>query len=162
MHFLLWTKWSHQGVNFDTIKCSGENFPNSSCHFLGLESVFPQILYASSVSWKINPLYFFRSIVIYFSQRGPTKVQIFETFVCLDQNSLNSCHFWENKLVFLQIFYHFSVSSDITPLYFFSWNYTYFQQKGPLKYKFGEFHVSSRKSEILHFDGPFLSKSDKF
>ena len=26
--FLLWTKWSHQSPNFDTFKCSGENFPN--------------------------------------------------------------------------------------------------------------------------------------
>ena len=31
--FLLWTKGSHQSPNFDTFECSGENLPNSSCHF---------------------------------------------------------------------------------------------------------------------------------
>ena len=30
MHFLLWTKRSYQSSNFDTFKCSGEDFPN--CH----------------------------------------------------------------------------------------------------------------------------------
>ena len=61
------------------------------------------------------------------------KVQIFETFECLGQNSPNSCHFWNNKSVFPQIVHHSSVSWDITPLYFFSWNFIYFQQKEPIK-----------------------------
>ena len=68
-----------------------------------------------------------------FAQKGQSKVQIFETFECLDQNSPNSCHFWNNKLVFLQILNNCSVSWDITPLYFFSWNFIYFQQKQPIK-----------------------------
>ena len=50
IHFLLWTKGSHQSPNFDTFKCSGENFPNSSCHFSNHKSVFFQILHHSSVS----------------------------------------------------------------------------------------------------------------
>ena len=33
IHFLLWTKVSHQSPNFDIFDCSGENLPNSSCHF---------------------------------------------------------------------------------------------------------------------------------
>ena len=41
--------------------------------------------------------------------------------------------FWNNKSVFLQILHHSSVSWDITRLYFFSWNFTYFQQKEPIK-----------------------------
>ena len=76
----------------------------------------------------LSPLYF-----IYFALKGPIKVQIFETFECLDQNLPNSCHFWNNKSVFLQILHHSSVSWDITPLYFFSWNFIYFQQKEPIK-----------------------------
>ena len=107
--------------------------PNSSCYFPNHKSVFLQILHDSSVSWKINPLHFFRSNIIYFALREPTKVQIFETFECLGQNSPNSCHFWNNKSVFLQILHHSSVSWDITPLYFFSWNFIYFQQKEPIK-----------------------------
>ena len=79
IHFLLWTKGSHQSPNFDTFKCSGENLPNFSCHFSNHKSVFLQILHHSSVSWKINALYFFRSNIKYFAQQEPMKVQIFET-----------------------------------------------------------------------------------
>ena len=133
MHFLLWTKESHQSPNFDACKCSGENLPNSSSQFRNPKSVFLQILHGSSVSWKISPLEFYRSNVTYFPQEGPIKVQIFETFECLDQNPPNSCHFWNNKSVFLQILHHFSVSWDIAPLNFSSWNFIYFQQKEPIK-----------------------------
>ena len=85
------------------------------------------------MSWKITPLYFFRSNIIYFVQKEQIKVQIFETFECLGQNSPNSYQFWNNKSVFLQILHHFSVSWDVTPLYFFSWNFIYFQLKEPIK-----------------------------
>ena len=64
IHFLLWTKRSHPTPNFDTFKCSGKNLWNFSNH----KSVFLQILHHSSVSWKITPLYFFRSNIKYFAQ----------------------------------------------------------------------------------------------
>ena len=48
IHFLLWTKESHQSPNFDIFKCSGENLPNSSCHFSNHKSVFLQILHHST------------------------------------------------------------------------------------------------------------------
>ena len=73
---------------------------------------------------------------------------------CLDQNSSNSCHFWNNKLVFIQILHHSSVSWDLTPLHFFSWNFIYFQQKEPIKVQ----TWWNQKSEIWHFDGLLLSK----
>ena len=76
IHFLFWTKGSHESPNFDTFQCSGENLPNSSCHFPNHKSVFLQTLHHSSVSWKITPLYFFKSNVIYFAQNEPTKVEI--------------------------------------------------------------------------------------
>ena len=158
--FLLLTKRSHQSPNFDTFKCSGENLPNASSHFPKHKSVFLQILYHSSESWKITPKYFFRSNVIYFAQKEPVKLQISETFECLAQNSPNSCHFWNNKSVFLQMFHHSSVSWDLTPLYFFSWNFIYFQQKEPIKLQI--WWNFTEQSEILHFDRLFLSKSYKF
>ena len=129
IHFLLWIKGLHKSPNFETFKCSGEILPNFSCHFLNHKLVFLQILHNYSLSWKITPLYFFRSNVIHFARKRPIKVQIFQIFECSDQNSSNSCHFWDNKLVFLQILHHYSVSWDITLLYIFSWNFTYFQQK---------------------------------
>ena len=47
--------------------------------------------------------------------------------------SSNSCYFWSNKSVFLQILHQSSVSWEITPLYFFSWNFIYFRQKESIK-----------------------------
>ena len=61
IHFLLWIKGRHQTPNFETFKYSGENFQYSSFHFPNHKLVFLQILYHSSLWWKITPLYFFRS-----------------------------------------------------------------------------------------------------
>ena len=88
---------------FEIFECSDENLPNSSYHFPNHMPVFLQIFNDSSVSWKITPLHFFRWEVMYFAREGPIKVQIFETFECSNQNLPNSCHFWNNKTVFLQI-----------------------------------------------------------
>ena len=59
IHFLLWIKGFHQISSLNTLKCSGENLSNSSCHFPIHKSVFLQILHQFSVSWEITPLYFF-------------------------------------------------------------------------------------------------------
>ena len=118
IHFLLWTKGSHE-----TFECSGENLPVFSCYFPNRKSVLVQTLHHSSVSWKIIHLYFFK----YFAQYESIKVEIFETLACSGQNAPKSCHFWNNKSIFLQILHRSSVSRDITSLYFFSWNFIYFQ-----------------------------------
>ena len=73
---LLWIKGSHQNPNFKTFNCSDENLPYYSYHFPNHKSVFLRISHHSSVSWKITPLYFFRSNVTYFAQREPIKVDI--------------------------------------------------------------------------------------
>ena len=129
MDFLLWTKRSHQSPSFETFKCSGEYLPNSLCHFPNCKSVFLQVMHDSWVSWNITHLHIFRSNVTYFAQKGPINVQSLETFKCSGQHFPYSCHFWNSKSVFLQILHHSSVTWDITPLYFFSWNFIYFQQK---------------------------------
>ena len=94
LHFLLWTIGSHQNSNFDTFKYSGENLPNSSCHFTSNKPVFVQILHHSSVSSEMTSLYLFSSNNIYFVQKEPIKVKIFGTFECSGQNLSNSlCRF---------------------------------------------------------------------
>ena len=136
IHFLLWAKGSHESSNFDTFECSGENLPNSSCHFPSNKSVFLPILHHSSMSWKITSLYFFSSNSIYIAQKKPIKVKIFETFECSGQNFSNSlCQFWNDKSIPLQILYPSSVSWKINPLYFFSSNNIYFAQKETIKIK---------------------------
>ena len=67
IYFLLWTKESHKSPNFETFKCCSENLPYSSCHSPNHKSAFLQFLHRSSVSWKVTPLYFFRSNIKYFT-----------------------------------------------------------------------------------------------
>ena len=101
IHFLLWTKESHQSPNFDTFKCSGENLPNSSCHFSNHKPVFFQILHNSSVSRKITPLYFFSSNIIHSNiinfllwTKGSHQSPNFDTFECSGENlPHSSCQF---------------------------------------------------------------------
>ena len=136
---MLWWKISKFLLSFSKPQLSFSS--NFACH-------------VSSVSWKISPQYSFRSNFIYFAQKGPIKVHIFENFEYLDQSSRNSCHFWNKKLFFLQILHHSSVSWDINPLYYFSWNFIYFKQKEVIKVQIWW----NRKSKLWHFDGLLLSK----
>ena len=89
------------------------------------------MLHHSSVSWQITPLYFFRWNIFY--TKGTNQIWNFGNFECSGQNLPNACDFWNNNSVFLQILHHSSVSSDITPLYFLSWNFIYLQQKEAIK-----------------------------
>ena len=76
IHFLLWIKGFHQSSNFETFECSGEILSYSSYHFLNHKPVFLQILHHSSLSWKITPLYFYRSNGTHFPQKEPITVKI--------------------------------------------------------------------------------------
>ena len=139
INFLLWAKVSYQSSNFDTFECSGENLSNCSCNFASNKSVFLQILHHYSMLWEITPLYFFSSNNIYFAEKEPIQVKIFETFECSGQNLSHSLRqFWNDKSIPLQILYPSSLSWKITPLYFFSSNNTYFAQKEPIKVKIFE------------------------
>ena len=124
---------------FETFECSGQNFSNSLSQSWNDKSIPLQILHPSSVSWKITPLYFFRSNNVYFAQKEPKKVKIFETFQCSGQNLLNSlCQFWNDKSIPLQILHPSSVAWKIIPLYFFSSNNISFAQNEPIKMKIFE------------------------
>ena len=104
---------------FDTFECSGQILPNSLCQFWNDESIPLQILYLSSVSWKITPLYFFSSNNIYYAQKEPIKMKILETYECSGQNLSNFFfQFWNDKLIPLQILYPSSVAWKIIPVLF--------------------------------------------
>ena len=75
---------------FKTFKCSSQILSYSLCQFWNNKSIPLQILYLSSVSWKITPLHFFSSKNIYFAQKEPIKIKIFVTFKCLAQILSNS------------------------------------------------------------------------
>ena len=72
IHFLRCIKRSNESSNFENFVCSGENFPNSSCHFPNHKSL--QILHHTLVLWNITPLYFFSSNIKYFGQKQPIKM----------------------------------------------------------------------------------------
>ena len=123
MHFLLWTKGSHENINFDIFKCSDENLPNCSYYFPNYKSVFLQILHDSSVSWNILLCIFFRSNVVYFAQRDESKCKFFRLFSARIKIHQIRVIFEKKKSVTLQILYHSLISWDITPPCFFSWNF---------------------------------------
>ena len=133
---------------FETFECSGQNLSNALCQFWNYMSIPLQILYPSWVSWKITALYFFSSNNVYFAQKEPIKVKIFETFELSGQNLSNSlCQSWNHESIPLQILYPSWVSWKITPLYFFSSSNIYSAQKEPIKMKsFGTFKCSGQNS----------------
>ena len=117
---------------FETFKRSGQNLTNFLCQFLN--KLIPlQILYPSSVSWKVTPLYLFSSKNIYFAQKEHIKIKIIETFKCSGQNSSNSsCQFWNDKSIPLHILHHSSLSRHITSLWILSSHFSYFGLKDPI------------------------------
>ena len=137
---------------FETFESSGQNLSNSSCQFWIFKSISLQILYPSSFSWKITPLYLFSSNSIHFAKKEPIKVNIFETFKCSGQTLPNPLsQLWNDKPIPLRILYPSSVSWKISPLYFFSSNNIYFAQKEAIKVKiFETFEYSGQICQILY------------
>ena len=112
---------------------------NSLPQFWNNKLIPLQILYPSSVLWKIILLYFFSSKSIYFAQKESIKMKIFETFEHLGHNLSNSlCQFLNNELIPLQILHPSSASWKIIPLSFFSSNNIYFAHREPIKVKIFE------------------------
>ena len=55
----------------------------------------PQVSFPSNFAWLFSVMKdhsFLRSKVLYFAQKGPIKIQIFETFEWSDENSPKFCH----------------------------------------------------------------------
>ena len=78
--------------------------------FLKAQVGFPSILHQSSVPSNITPLYLFSWNTIYFDQKEPIIVQIFEIFRCPGQNSSNySCQIWNDKSIPLRNFPSFFI-----------------------------------------------------
>ena len=53
---------------FETFECSSQKLSNFLCQFWNDESIPLQILYPSSVSWKITPLFIFSSNNLYLTK----------------------------------------------------------------------------------------------
>ena len=78
--------------------------------------------------------YFKQYTYIYFAQKKPIKIKIFETFKCSCQYSSNStCQLWNDKSLPLQILRNSSLSWQITPLWILSSYLFKFGLKDPIK-----------------------------
>ena len=86
---------------------------------------------------KDNFYVLFSSKNIYFTQKEPIKVKVFETFECSGQNLSNSfCQFWNDMSVPLQILYLSLVSWKIASIYFLAQRIYTLLERSPLKWKF--------------------------
>ena len=121
---------------------------NSSSDF---SSFFSFITFNSSVS--LQPMHFL------LCTKGSHENTDFDTFKCSDENLPNSlCHFPNHKSVFLQTSHDSSVSSNITPLYFFRLNVVYFQSANFLHFLV----LGSKFTQFLPFFKQKISFSSNF
>ena len=148
MHFLLWTKGSHENTNFDTFKCSDENFPNH-------KSIFLQILHDSSLSWNITLLYFFRSNVLYFV--GTNQSAKVLDFLVLGSKFTKLLSFLKLKISFFSSFAPpFGIMRYISSTRFLAETLYTFSKSSYQNSNLVKFHLGSQKSEILHCGGLLL------
>ena len=82
---------------------------------------------------KDNSSVSFSSDNIYFPQKEHIKMKICETFKCSGKNSLNSCQFWNDKSIPLQILHLSSLPRHITPLWILTSYFFYCGLKYPIK-----------------------------
>ena len=113
-----------------------------------------QILYASSVSWKIISIYYFSLNILYFAQKGPIKMKVFETFKCSGKYSQIPYANFETSR-FLYKFYIPLQFHERTTLYFF-WlkKYILCSKGAHSNENFGDFRVL--RSNIVKFFRPIL------
>ena len=79
--YILWSKKAHQWTTFRLL---GALMKVHLIHHAIFETTRPgfiQILHHYSVSWKITPLYFFSSNLIYFGQKQPIQVKFSDFWV---------------------------------------------------------------------------------
>ena len=131
-------------------------FARFLCHFPNQMSVFRQILHDSSVSWKITPLYCL----------GHTLHTLHER----DQSSANCWDFWVLGSNFTKILsfliQQIGFSSNFASLFsiirhnssvLFQLKFYILSTKGAYQcINLVKWHLSSRKSDILFFDGLLL------
>ena len=112
-------------------------------------SVLFRILHQSSVQWKITPLYRSRSNVIYFAQKEPIKVEILRISSVQVKIRQFPVIFERTNPFFFEFYINLQCHETYTPYTFFSWNFIYFQQKEPIKYKLGK--ISLEQSNVWNF-----------
>ena len=131
---MLWTKRGHQNANFYTFVCFNETSPNSSCQFWNHQvKVYPNfasLFNVMKLNSDITPLYFFLAQTFMLWTKSN-----FQTLEWLGKKKSPNTYvmFETTSQFFLKTLHHSSASWEITLLYFFSRNCTWFGQKDPIK-----------------------------
>ena len=80
-HYILWSKRAHQWTIFRLLGALMKVHLIPHAIFDTTRPGFIQILHHYSVSWKITPVYFFSSNLIYFGQKHPIQVKFLDFWV---------------------------------------------------------------------------------
>ena len=99
MHFLLWTKGSHENINFDIFKCSDENLPNC---------LFSFKFYMTRQCHEIYSSVFSLGQIFYTLHRGTNQSANFLGFLVLGSKFIKFVSFLKKKKSF---------SSNFVPLF---------------------------------------------
>ena len=122
LQYFFW-KYIKEGMLFNMQTCIILQF-EQNCSFCPV----PQLPQVFGCPAQLYPVW------LYFSQKEPIKMKIFETFKCLGQNLSNSSYqLWNDKSVSLQILHNSSLSWQITPLWILSLYFFKFGLKDPIK-----------------------------
>ena len=117
-------------------------------------SRFIQILHHCSVSWKITPLYYFSTNLIYFGQKRGHRSEIFRLLTCcLKIHQIPHVIFeTTNQFFFLEILHHSSLLWETNLLYFFSLNFIWVRQRSSSKCKISDFRMLTWNFTKFVFD----------
>ena len=125
---------------FETFQCSGHILSNFLRQFSNDKSISLQILYLSSVLWKIIPLYFCSSNNIYFAQKEPIKIKFLRIssacvkFCQILSNSL--CQFWNDESILYQFCIRLQFHERLIVCSFLAQTIYTLLNRSPLKLKF--------------------------
>ena len=147
---------------FKTFEFLGQILLNSLCQFWNNKSILLQILYLSSVSWKITPLYIFSSNNIYFAWKESIKMKLFGTFFeCSCQNLSNFlCQFWNNKSILPRSFVSlFCFMKDYSSVLLAQKIYTLFK-RSPLKWRF--LRLLTARVKFCQIPYAYFKKASRF
>ena len=130
---MLWTKRTHKSTIFQTLHALTKVHPIPQAIFEIKRSGFIQILHLCPVSWKITPVYFFSSDLIYFGQIEPIEVNFSDFWVVGWKFTKFLMSYLRPKVSFsLNFSSLFNVMGGNSSVKF-SWNIKSFWKKEPIK-----------------------------
>ena len=131
---MLWTKRARQCTIFRLLGALVKVYPILHAVFETTRSGFLQILHHCSVSWRITPLYFFSSNLIYFEQIGHWS-EIFRLLSGWVKIHQIPYVIFETTSFFLKTLHHSSMSWRYVFCTFVAKTLYYFYKRSPPQYK---------------------------